>query len=82
MLATISVIVLIFVLCAWLAAIALFIGVRKDKGYSSEGEWLLWVIGIFATPIVVGLFVIALPDKRLVSASKTATQRNEELSEV
>ena len=82
MFAMISIVVLAFVLCAWIAAIALFIGVKREKGYSSEGNGLLWIIGIFATPIVVGLYVIALPDKRLVSASEAASQRSEELPEV
>ena len=49
---------------AWIAATGMFIELAKQKGYYEQGgSGALWFIGIFATPIVVGLYVIALPDK-------------------
>lgn len=59
-------IVLVFV--AWLLAIYLFVKAAKDKGYYQDDSaqvLLLWFIGIFASPIVVGLYVSSLPDKRV-----------------
>lgn len=54
----------IAVLVAWLMAINLFAKIARAKGYYKDGAGILWFIGIFATPIVVGIYVAALPDKR------------------
>lgn len=63
-----SLIVLVFlllVLVAFLASISLFIDAAKEKGYyKNGGTGILWFIGIFATPIVVGLYTASLPDLR------------------
>ena len=61
----------ILVLVAWLAAISLFIKAGKAKGYSMENAWLLWFVGIFATPVAVGLYVAALPDRRSAASGKS-----------
>ena len=59
-----SIALLIVVLVAWLMAISLFINAAKEKGYYKDGgAGILWFIGIFATPIVVGIYTTALPDK-------------------
>lgn len=59
------IVILVLVLAAFLASISLFIKVAKIKGYFEHGgTGLLWFIGIFATPIVVGLFTASLPDLR------------------
>ncbi len=42
---------------------SLLIKVAKDKGHYLDSAALLWVIGIFCTPIVLGIYVIALPDR-------------------
>lgn len=52
------------VLVAWLMSINLLVKVGAAKGYSMDNKGLLWFIGIFATPIVVGLYVASLPDNR------------------
>ena len=62
-------VIMVVVLAAWLMAINLLIKVGAAKGYSMDNKGLLWFIGIFATPIVVGLYVAALPDNRLRSAA-------------
>lgn len=54
------------VLVAWLMAISLFVDSARMKGYYRDGgSGALWFIGIFATPIVVGIYVASLPDKKL-----------------
>lgn len=59
------IIIMILVLVAFLASIALFINAAKEKGhYEHGGTGILWFIGIFATPIVVGLYTASLPDLR------------------
>lgn len=55
--------VFVAVIAAWLIAIRLLIQSGEAKGYSMDNRKLLWFVGIFATPIVVGLYVISLPDK-------------------
>ena len=63
--AVLIIILAILVLIAWIMAIDLFIGAAKEKGYYKEGgAEILWFIGIFATPIVVGIYTSSLPDKR------------------
>ena len=59
----ITIIVLLLVLTAFLLSISLFINAAKEKGYYEHGgTGVLWFIGIFATPIVVGLYTASLPD--------------------
>ena len=54
---------------AWCYAIYLFIEAAREKGYFKDGGTAhLWFVGIFATPIVVGLYTTSLPDKRLGNA--------------
>ena len=61
----IMLVILILVLAAFLASISLFIKAAKEKGYYEHGgTGLLWFIGKFATPIVVGLYTASLPDLR------------------
>ena len=53
--------------CYLVAAIALtkgFIVVAQGKGYYGEGGvgWL-WFLGVFATPIALGLLLLSLPGK-------------------
>ena len=65
MLILITLVLAILVLIAWLVAINLFVEAAKEKGYYRDGgAGLLWFVGIFATPIVVGIYTTALPDKR------------------
>lgn len=64
MLALFLIIVSVLVLTAWLLSIDMFINAGKAKGYSMANSGKLWFIGIIATPLVVGLYVAALPDSR------------------
>ena len=68
----------IVILVAWLMAINLFINAAKEKGYYKDGgAGILWFIGIFATPLVVGIYTTALPDKsgrEALSAAGSAAQ--------
>lgn len=71
-------------LVAWLLAINLLIKVGEAKGHALSNKGLLWFIGIFATPIVVGLYIIALPDRRAEAARKAppASAATDELPEL
>jgi hypothetical protein len=60
--ALIPLLVGIFVLIAWLVAVSMFVEIARNKGVSATGA--LWFIGIFASPLVLGLYVIALPDEK------------------
>ncbi len=54
----------IVVLVAWVMSISLIINAIKAKGYEKITTGTLWFIGIFASPIVLGLYAVALPEKR------------------
>lgn len=68
---TAAIVVGIAVLIAWLLAISMFIDAAKAKGYPMTSTGLLWFVGIFATPLAVGLYVAALPDKRRIRINET-----------
>ncbi len=53
-------VILIAVIAAFLFAIKSFADVAKDKGHRKTG--LIWFLGIFATPIVAGLYTLQLRD--------------------
>ena len=62
------------IIVAFFMSIELFIEVAQKKGHFVEsGTGKLWFIGIFATPIVVGLYVLGLPDLKDHSDAKRAT---------
>lgn len=46
-----------------LFATNLMIKAAQMKGHHADSTALLWVIGIFCTPIVLGLYVAGLPDR-------------------
>lgn len=73
---------LVVVLCAWVALISLFLGVKKEKGYPADNDTLLWFIGIFATPLAVGLYVVALPDKSASRNHRTVCGSEKDLPAV
>jgi ABC-type sulfate transport system permease subunit len=72
----ISVIVIgvIIVVCAWIAGILILLDIARDKGETRTG--LLGFIGFFASPIVLGLIVVALPQK---NAAIEAKDKSDEL---
>lgn len=57
---------------AWVASISLLIKAGMEKGYSMDNKLLLWFVGLFASPIVLGLYVCSLPDARGVDTSAAA----------
>lgn len=66
----IAFIVLILAFAAWLLAIAKLVEAARMKGHGQDGTGSLWFIGIFASPIVLGLYTASLPD-RSASAAPT-----------
>lgn len=55
-------VVAIAALVAWILAISKLVSFANAKGHSDAGT--LWFIGLFASPIVLGLIVCAMPDKQ------------------
>lgn len=47
---------------AYVLAISMFIDVMRAKGYKAEKTGILWFVGVLLTPVVLGLYVNALPD--------------------
>ena len=46
-----------------LLAISLLVNAAKEKGFHQNDAGVLWVIGILASPIVLGLYTASLPDR-------------------
>lgn len=55
---------------AWIFAIDELIKAAQMKGHHKGSTASLWFIGIFATPIILGLCIAALPDRGRASRSK------------
>jgi heme/copper-type cytochrome/quinol oxidase subunit 2 len=58
----ISFILLVLVVVAYFMSISMMVKVAKQKG-CPWGSGKLWFIGLFTTPIVLGIIVAALPDR-------------------
>ena len=75
--ATIYGLFIILFFIGYFISIPLLIEAAKAKGYYKDGgTGGLWAIGLLASPIVLGLCVCALPDKRLrelVAANGSST---------
>ena len=67
-------VIVIVMLAAWVVAINLLIKAGKAKGYAMENAGILWFVGIFATPIVVGLYIASLPDNRTIADPEKPTE--------
>jgi amino acid permease len=70
-----AVVVIFFVFVAYFSAIGLLITAAQERGRKKTGS--LWLIGIFTSPIVLGLCVIALPDKKKSPVVITTAPSNE-----
>lgn len=44
-------------------AISLFVDLAKEKGHYRDDANILWFVGIFASPVVLGIYVMALSNK-------------------
>lgn len=73
----ILILLLAAVLGAWIASIGLLISAGRAKGHQMENAGLLWYIGILASPVVLGLYVAALPDKRARTSAGKHTQHED-----
>ena len=75
---TVMIVVLIVIgilaFVAWLWSINLFAAEAKRKGHGNTG--VLWFMGIFATPIVVGLYTAQLPDLSQKGAEQHVEQED------
>lgn len=55
--------IVVCTIVAWIMSINMFIDAARAKGYKMKKTGVIWFVGIFATPIVAGLYVNALPNK-------------------
>lgn len=63
----------LLILCVWLCAIRRLIDAAKMKGHFVNSDTAeLWLIGLFASPIVLGLYTASLPDRNATVAAKAA----------
>lgn len=70
LLSLVSVIVPLVMLAAGIVAISHFIELGQKKGCIEEKTGVYWFIGLFASPLVLGLYVAAAPDVVLPSKAK------------
>ncbi len=70
LLSLVSVIVPLVMLAAGIVAISHFIELEQKKGCIEEKTGVYWFIGLFASPLVLGLYVAAAPDAVLPSKAK------------
>ena len=70
LLSLVSVIVPLVMLAAGIVALSHFIELGQKKGCIEEETGVYWFIGLFASPLVLGLYVAAAPDAVLPSKAK------------
>ena len=70
LLSLVSVIVPLGMLAAGIVAISHFMELGQKKGCIEEKTGVYWFIGLFASPLVLGLYVAAAPDAVLPSKAK------------
>lgn len=58
-----AILFLIMGVFAWYYAISMFIEIIKNKKSSKVSTGTLWFVGIWASPFVLGLYAVSLPDK-------------------
>lgn len=72
---------LIFVLLTAFAisllAISLLVNAAQQKGFHRNDAGTLWFVGIFASPIVLGLYTASLPDRGAPTAPTQEDPRDE-----
>lgn len=61
---TLFVLLFLFGLAIDCYVINLFIGAAEAKGY--QNTQVLWFVGLAATPIILALYIIAMPNKKKV----------------
>ncbi len=52
----------VLIIVAWIISISELVKIAKLKEFYREGAMKLWLIGIFTTPILLGVLVAALPN--------------------
>ena len=65
-LAVVNVLIALFyiaVLAAYFLAVRTLSDIIQMKGFLPERRWPLYLIGVFTTPVVLGLIAIAVPDR-------------------
>lgn len=47
---------------AYVLSIRYLVDIMEMKGYAMEKRWVFYLIGFFASPVVLGLIACAIPD--------------------
>lgn len=58
------IIVVLPVLASWVVAAYMFVDLAEKKDPQFNKEFRLYFVSIFASPLIAGLYVYAMPDKR------------------
>lgn len=79
---TITVVILIVVLCMWVMAIGVMTGLldESEKKLAGVSNGMMWAIGIFATPIVLGLIILAIQNKAARKANPETVESKDSKS--
>ena len=64
------------VIAVYLVMIALFVSAAKKKGHYVDGTAVPWLVGIFLSPLVLALYVCALPDRGKQEPTASAKQES------
>lgn len=60
----VTIVIAIIVLVAWIMSVYMFVERAKEKNPKMTGTGSLWFMGIFASPVVLGLYVMVMADTR------------------
>lgn len=70
-------VIIVFMLAAFFMSLVEFCKIAKDKGHKKTAA--IWIFGIFLTPIVAGIYTIALPDRSTAPASQSYTAAQQQI---
>ena len=57
----------------WLVRVGLLVSAAKKKGHYTQGAAVPWLVGIFLSPLMLALYVCALPDRGAPTAIPAAS---------
>ena len=78
----ITVVILSVILCMWVMAIGVMTGLldESEKKLAGVSNAMMWAIGIFTTPIVLGLLILAIQNKAARKANPATIESKDSKS--
>lgn len=67
--------VIAFAVMVWVETIGFMIRASQAKGFHRDSSASLWFIGLFASPIMLGLYTASLPDRGQIQAPVAAPEQ-------